>query len=329
VARGYEDIRARILEIPGVTAVGASTNLPWSGYDENTGFTIVGQALDPDDDGPGARYQAAGPGYFEAAGMRLVAGRLFDPARDAMKQPNTIIVNDALVNRYFPRGGALGAKVRVFGGEREIVGIVGGIRDFPADPDTKPAFWFPLGQMEFQPVFFVVRNASAAPASLTPAVTSAVHAVDPDLPLAEVRTLDGRAAAALASRRFALWLFQAFALLALVLAAAGIYGLLAYIVRQRRKELSIRIALGASRGRLWRMVLFDGLRMAAIGTLGCLVLIPLGGSLLQAFLYNVRSFDPFTVAGAPLALLTAAFLASLGPAVSAMRSDPSRALRED
>src|SRR5882757_7310575 len=110
--------------------------------------------------------------------------------------------------------------------------------------------------------------------------------VDPELALADIRTLEVRAVGALASRRFALWLFQAFAGLALVLAATGIYGLLAYIVQQRRKELGIRVALGASRVDLWKMVLSDGLKMASAGALCCLVLIPLGGSLLQTFLYN-------------------------------------------
>ena len=178
-------------------------------------------------------------------------------------------------------------------------------------------------------MFFVVRSSGVAPASMTSTVTAAVHRVDADLPLAEVRTLDGRAADALAARRFALWLFQAFAFLALVLSAAGIYGLLAYIVRQRRKELSIRVALGASRAGLWRMILLDGLRMAAIGALACIALVPVGGKLLQAFLYNVRAFDLITVTGAAGALLAAALLASLGPAWSAMRSDPALALREE
>jgi predicted permease len=327
VARAYEDIRSRILDAGGVASVGASTNLPWSGYDENTGFAVVGApeaAARPE-----ARYQGAGPGYFEAVGMRLLAGRFFDPTRDAFGQPKTLVVNDALANRYFPRGDALGARLRVFGDERQIVGVVGGVRDFPADLDTKPALWFPLGQVEFQPVVFVVRSAAVAPALLTASVTSAVHAVDPDLPLADVRTLDARAETALASRRFALWLFQAFALLALVLAAAGIYALLVYLVRQRRKELGIRVALGATRAELWTMVLGDGLRMAAIGALVCLVLVPLGGSLLQTFLYNVPAFDLVAVAGAPAALLAAAVLASLGPAWSAMCSDPAVALRED
>lgn len=329
VGRLYERIRENILTVPGVVSAGASTNLPWSGYDENTGFRIVTQTAATDDDGPGARYQGAGPGYFQAAGMRLIEGRPFDPTRDANGQPNALIVNDALVSRYFPKGGALGAKLNVFGGEREIVGIVGGLRDFPADVDVKPALWFPLAQIEFGPVFYVVRSSGVAPAALTSAVTAAVHRVDPDLPLAEVRTLENRAAGALAARRFALWLFQAFALLALALSAAGIYGLLAYIVRQRRKELSIRVALGASRAGLWRMVLGDGLRMAAIGALACMALVPFGGRLMQAFLYNVKAFDFVTILGAAAALLAAATLASLGPAWSAMRSDPASALREE
>jgi ABC-type antimicrobial peptide transport system permease subunit len=160
-------------------------------------------------------------------------------------------------------------------------------------------------------------------------VTTAVHAVDPELPLANIRTLELHAGAALASRRFALCLFQAFAFLALALAASGVYGLLAYVVRQRRKEMSIRVALGATRGSLGAMVLSDGLKMAAAGGLCCLCLAPIGGSLLQTFLYNVRADDPVTIVGAPLALIGVALLASLGPALSATRTDPARALREE
>jgi macrolide transport system ATP-binding/permease protein len=329
VARLYETIRTNIEAIPGVASAGASTNLPWSGYDENTAFAIVGRTVSDTSKWLDARYQAASPGYFEATGMRLVSGRFFDRHRDILGQPFTVVVNDALVSRYFPKGDAIGTTIDVFGQKRQIVGVVGGIRDSPADLEVKPALWFPLGQVEFDNVFFAVRSTGVDPTTLTSSITAAVHAADPELPLANIRTLERRAAAALGSRRFALWLFQAFAVLALILAAAGIYGLLAYVVRQRRKELSIRAALGASRADLWTMVLADGLKMAGAGTIGCLLLIPLGGSLLQSFLYNVKAFDPFTVVGAPLALLAVSVLASLGPARSATRSDPSLALRED
>ena len=328
VARVQEDIRTRIGEIPGVVAVGASTNLPWSGYDENTGFGIVGRVAE-DNDGPSARFQAASPGYFEAAGMRLIGGRLFDRTRDATGAALTVIANDALADRYFPSGNAVGSLVNLWGAERQIIGVVQGIKDYPADLDIKPAFWFPLGQVEFASVFYAVRSSGIDPAALTPAVTAAVHGVDPELPLADIRTLERRAAGALAARRFALWLFQVFTVLALVLAAAGIYGLLAYVVRQRRKELGIRVALGARRADLWSMILSDGLKMAVAGAMCSLLLIPVGGRLLQAFLYNVKAFDFFTMVGAPAVLLTVSFLASLGPAFSAARSDPALALREE
>jgi predicted permease len=328
LARLYGAVRENIRAIPEVAAVGASTNLPWSGYDENSGFRIVGREADAHD-GPGARYQAATPGYFEAMGMRLAAGRLFDDVRDARGQPATLIVNDALAARYFPNGDAVGATVALSGQNRQIVGVVSGVRDTPADAEVKPAFWWPLGQMEFASVFFAVRTNGSDPAALTAAVTDAVHRVDPELPLADVRSMDRRAAGALASQRFALWLFQAFAALALLLAAAGIYGLLAYVVRQRRKELGIRVALGAARSDLSKMVFGDALKMTALGAAVCLVLIPLGGWLLRAFLYNVRAFDAITLVSAPAALLVVSLIASLGPALSAARANPSTALRED
>ena len=227
LARTQEAIRAKIAEIPGVASVGSTTNLPWSGYDENTGFGIVGRVEDKND-GPSARYQAASPGYFEAVGMRLLSGRLFDRARDALGQPFTVIVNDALASRYFPAGDAVGATVDLWGEKRQIVGVVSGIRDYPADLNIEPAFWFPVGQVPFPSEFVAVSSLNVEPASLTAAVTAAVHAVDPELPLADIRTLERRTAGALAARRFALRLFQAFAALALVLAAAGLYGLLTY-----------------------------------------------------------------------------------------------------
>jgi predicted permease len=330
LGRRYEDMRAQIADIPGVAAVGATTNLPWSGYDENTSFQIVGRApAAAKDSGHGARYQAASAGYFEAIGTRVRSGRPFDASRDVLGRALVVIVNQALAGRYFPDGRAVGATINVFGENREVVGVVDDVQDTPTAVETRPALWFPLGQVEFGAVSFAVRSAGIEPASLAAAVTNAVQAVDRDLPVADIRTLAARTDEALAPRRFALWLFQAFAGLALALAASGIYGLLAYVVRQRRKELSIRVALGASRTTLGRMVLSDGLRMALAGAACCLLLTPLGGSLLQAFLYNVKSFDLVTMLGAPLTLLGITLLASLGPALAATRTDPARALRED
>ncbi len=324
----YDQIAQKIAQIPGVASVGASTNLPWSGYDENTGFGIVGRTFSANN-GPNARYQAASPGYFEAAGMRLLGGRFFDRARDVRGQPFTVIVNDSLAKRYFPNENPVGAMINIWDADRRIVGVVADIKDSPADLDTKPAFWYPLGQADFGTVSFAVRSTNSDPAALTSAVVEAVHSVDPELAVANIRTLERQASRALASRRFALWLFQAFALLALILAAAGIYGLLAYLVQQRRKELGIRAALGATRAVLAKMIFSDGLKMAAVGAACCLLLIPAGGFLLRRFLYNVGMFDFATIVGAPALLLLVALAASLSPALSATRSDPATALREE
>jgi putative ABC transport system permease protein len=327
-ARVEDAILEKIRAVPGVAAAGAATNLPWSGWDENTGFGIVGGATD-EDHGPNARFQAASPGAFEALGMRLVAGRTFDRTRDGPGQPLVVVVNDALANRYFPNDDAVGRALDLWGEKRTIVGVVGGIADLPADLEVKPAFWFPLAQQSFGSVFVAVRGAGVDPASLTSAVAAAVHAVDPDLPLADVRTLEQRVAGALAARRFALSLLESFAALALVLSAAGVYALLAYLVQQRRKELGVRAALGATRADLARLILGDGLKLAAAAAGLSLVTIPIAGWLMQAFLYQVRPLDAFTIAGAPAALLCAALLASLGPARTATRGDPAMVLRED
>jgi predicted permease len=327
LARTFEQLRESIARVAGVDHVGFTTNLPWSGYDENTGFQVVGQPAANEE--PSTRFQAATAGYFEAVGMRLVAGRFFDAARDRDGQPPVVVVNEALVRRYLAAGTAVGTRLDVFGEKREIVGVVGDVRDYPADLETKPALWFPLTQVPFPTVFAAVRTSDADPASLSAGIRAAVGTVDPDLPLADVRTLERRTATAVAPRRFALWLFQAFSMLTMLLAAAGIYGLLAYVVRQRRKELGIRSALGARPRDLWRMVVGDGLRMAGIGALVCLALVPVGGRLLASFLYNVTAFDPLTLGGAMVALLTMTLAASVGPARAALRSNPSSALRED
>jgi predicted lysophospholipase L1 biosynthesis ABC-type transport system permease subunit len=215
-----------------------------------------------------------------------------------------------------------------WGARRQIVGVVADIRDRPSDPQAEPAYWFPISQQSFGQVRVALRT-SGDPLSMAAAAAAVLRAVDPELPLADIRTMAAIVDAALAERRFALWLFEAFAVLALGLAAVGVYGLLAYLVEQRRKELGIRMALGATRATVVRMVLGDGARLCAAGVAAGLVLVPIAGSGLASFLYSVRSTDPFSLLIASVLIVIVALAASFVPAWSAARCHPMAALREE
>jgi predicted permease len=325
-AQLYAELTRRWQELPGVEAAGFATNVPWTGYDENSSFDIVGREHEQNAEGQG-RYQAATPGFFEALRIPLLQGRRFNSG-DHRKAPPVILINESLAHRYFPGEDPVGRFLDLWGAPRQIVGVVADIRDRPGDPEAEPGYWFPMEQQAFPQVCAVIRT-SGDPLAAAPAAASALRGVDPELPMAEIRTLDGIVDAALAERRFALWLFEAFAVLALALAAVGIYGLLAYLVEQRRKELGIRMALGASRSTIMRMVLRDGIRLCAAGVLAGLVLVPLAGKGLTSFLYGVRATDSISLATASLLILMVVLAASFVPAWSAARCHPMSALREE
>ncbi len=320
----YEAMTRRLRQLPGVDAAGVATDLPWTGYDENSGFTIVGREKRRDQDTEG-RYHAASPGYFEALGVPLLKGRRFDE-HDRQDSPPVVLVNDALAQRYFPGENPVGQVLDLWGAHRQIVGVVADIRDRPSDPQAVPAYWFPISQQAFNQVRVVLKT-RGDPLAMAPAASAALRAIDPELPLAEIRSVETIANAALAERRFALWLFEAFAVLALSLAAVGIYGLLAYLVEQRRKELGIRMALGATRAAILRMVLADGARLCAAGVVAGLVLVPIAGKALASFLYGVRATDSISLLTASLVILIVVLTASFVPAWTAARCHPMSALR--
>jgi putative ABC transport system permease protein len=325
-AQLYEELTRRWRQLPGVEAAGLATDLPWTGYDENSGFDIVGREKIQEQGGQG-RYHAASPGYFEALRVPLLKGRRFDE-RDRTDAPPVVLINDSLAQRYFPGEDPVGQVLDLWGGHRQIIGVVADIRDRPSDPQAVPAYWFPISQQAFNQVSVVLKT-SADPLAMAPAAAATLRAVDPELPLAEIRTMDAIVDAALAERRFALWLFEAFAVLALALAAVGIYGLLAYLVEQRRKELGIRMALGATRSAIVRMVLGDGARLCAAGALAGLVLVPLAGKGLASFLYGVQPTDSISLLTATLVILMVVLAASLVPAWAAARCHPMSALRDE
>ena len=256
--------------IPGVQAAGLMTNVPWTGWDENSGFGIIGRPARPGE-AMQARYQAADAGSLKALGMRLISGRWIEP-RDRQGAPLVVVINEALAKRYFDRD-PVDQQLDLWGKPRRIIGVASAVTDHPADPAAEPAYWFPLAQQPFEGVTAVLR-ASGDPRALLPAARNAIAGIDRELPLSEVRTLDEIAAEAFAERNFTLWLCEAFAALAMSLAAIGVYGMLTCLVAQRRKEIGLRMALGATRAGVLRMILGTGLGVAAAGVAIGLLLAP-------------------------------------------------------
>jgi predicted permease len=321
----YSEALRRWRQVPGVIAAGAGSAIPWTGYDDNTSFRIPGR---PETAGEPvqARFHRATPGYFEALRWPVRSGRYFTEADRADAQL-VVVINEVLARRYFDGVDPVGREINFFGRPRRIVGVVADVRDYPADDHAEPAVWMAASQEPDSSMSVVVRLAGDALSSV-PQLRRTLAGLDGELPMAELRTLEGVAEAALAERRFALLSCQAFAGLGLLLAAIGIYGLLTYVVQQRRKEIGVRMALGATEMALVWMVTGSGLRLAAAGVAASVLMAPLVGGAMAALLYGVSATDVVTLVLAPALILMAALVASAVPGWIAARSQPLSALRD-
>ncbi len=325
-SRFYRELLARLAALPGVKSAGATSDLPWSGYDENTSFGIEGRQFS-DDESPSAQYHFATPEYFNTLAIPLVAGRFFTDADDA-DAPRVIVINKSMANRYWPDEDAVGKRVRLWGETRTIAGIVGDLKDSPGELRAKPGFFFPIAQ-QAQTDLVIAMRTQGDPLSMVAAMRSELAALDRDLPLSDIKTLDQVASAAVARTRFTLLLLSVFAGVALLLAAIGIYGVMSYAVTQRTHEIGIRVALGAQRRDVVGMVARQGLTLALIGMAagltGALVLTRVMSSLL----FGVSATDPITFAAIAGLLMAVALGACFVPARRAMKLDPMAALRHE
>jgi predicted permease len=317
----------QLAAIPGVEAAGAAHVLPFSDNDFNLAFRIDGRPEPPPDTIQGALYYAVTPDYFKAMGIPLRRGRLFTDA-DVAGRARALLINEALAKRYFPNEDPIGQRITITGASAEIVGIMADVQHYSLDRAPQPQVYEPFAQQPFNFITFVVRPAGPMPA-LPDALRAAVYAVDRDQPVASVRPLTALLSASIARQRFATILFTAFSGVALLLAAIGIYGVMAYTVTQRTNEIGIRMALGAQQADVLRLVFTQGGRLIALG-----LVCGLGGALLltryiSSLLFGVSPTDPLTFAAIGALLAAVAAVACLIPARRATKVDPVVALRAE
>lgn len=332
VVETYRLLNQRFENIPGVTAAGAITSLPLSEMFAWGPLTIEGRMPPPGENFINADERVVEGHYFEAMQIPLLHGRLFSDTDNAKSQ-RVAIIDDFFAQQFWPGENPVGKRIRTGGLDSkdaplEIVGVVGQIKQDSLDANSRIAFYMPQSQYPTQAMNVVLRS-DVAPASLTSAIKAQLREVDPDLPIYNVRTMDGRVQESLARRRFGVVMLSLFAMLALALATIGIYGVMAYMVGQGTREIGIRVALGALPRDILRMVVGQGMALAltgvAVGLVGAFTLT----RLIRSFLFGVRASDPltFVAIAAMLALITLA--ASYIPARRAARIDPMVSLRSD
>jgi putative ABC transport system permease protein len=329
----YRQILERIQSIPGVAAAGTTTRLPLTDQLNVTGlFDIEGRPPAKLGSSQDAGYRVASPDYFRAMGIPLVRGRDFSE-HDSGNVPQTALINETMGRRFWPGQDPLGQRIKFAGMEPQpqwmtVVGVVRDFRESALTSRPEPEAFVPFTQHldgRLSDPNLVVRGAGD-PTLLVSAIRETIRAVDKNVPV-EFTAMDALLADSVAQRRFQMRLLALFAGMALMLAAVGIYGVIAYSVSQRTHEIGIRMALGAERADVVRMVIGQGMRMAAVGTaMGILGAVALS-RILSAQLYEVSAIDAGTYLAVSLLLLTVALVATYIPARRATAADPLVALR--
>jgi predicted permease len=356
----YHDLLESLQALPGVVSAGGIVPLPLTRSDINTTFAIEGRPV-PEAEEPSAGLRVISPSYFQTMKIPLIRGRAFD-ARDSEKAPPVVIINEELARRFFPNEDPVGKRIRpgvsVHGNPpmREIVGVVGGVKDRSLRGEFRPEFYVAYPQAMILDLTICMRTVGD-PTKLTGAVQNSIASIasmnkdlpvvsiramddyvaaaarnqiasmDKELPVFNIRTMEDYIGVALGKSRFDTLLLTLFASLALVLTMVGIYGVMAYTVVQRTREIGIRIALGATRGDVVRMVLGKSFVITGLG-----LLLGIAGAtaltrLLSSFLYHVRAVDPLTFITVSVLLGAISLVASYIPAWRAARVDPMVALR--
>jgi putative ABC transport system permease protein len=322
----------RMQRLPGVVAAGASAfGQPLDDNDFTLSFQVEGRPEPPPGQEPSMRIAEVTPGYFKALGLPLLRGRLFTE-QDRDGSATVAILTDAAARKYFPNEDPIGKRIMLgwtSNGVRrggEVVGIIGDFKQSTLDSDADPQLFLPYDQAPLGTLAVVIRS-TADLGAVAAAARAAVRDVDPDLPIYRLQTLEELVSTSVAQPRFYMLLLGGFAAVALMMAAIGMYGVTAYGVNQRKQEIGVRMALGATQDKVVRMVLRQGLILAVVGAAAGLFGAFLASRGLRGLLFEVSATDPMTYIGVTLTLVLVAALASYLPARRAARTDPQLALR--
>jgi putative ABC transport system permease protein len=331
----YEAVARDVSALPEVRRVGWSSSLPY-GTNElgRWKFEIFGDPPVEVRDQPSADYTIADAGYFRTLDLPIVNGRGFSD-RDTLRSVPVCLVNEAFVRRHFKGRNPIGARLSLkppFNGEPQLREIVGVARQTSGEPDAPEELlqvYVPLAQFPGGDVYMVVQPQTGTAEALTPLVRRAVARIDPDLPVRRDRTLERLSISSTAGYRFRATMVGAFAALALVLAMVGVFGVLAYTVQQRQREIGVRMALGATSARVMWLVFRDAGAMIVTGAIVGVVLAGLSGQLIATFLFGVDPLDPMTFGAVAVVILLTAIVAAAAPAWRASRISPVVAFRSD
>jgi putative ABC transport system permease protein len=329
----FTQLEAALRALPSVEAVGAVNYLPLAEGNATSELTIQGRRQEPGAAPPGVDVRIATEGYLQAMHIPLLRGRGFTPADDARSPDNAVLISDALRRRFWPSEDAIGKRIQLGpfdpkGQWLTVVGVVGDVRHRGPAADPAPVAYSAFLQSE-QPTMILALRTSTDPARLAAAARAAVWTLDASLPVYNLATMEERLAASLSRDRFLAYLLAAFALMALVLGASGIYGVMSYTMAQRTQEIGIRMALGAARQDVLRLILRQALTLTALGLAAGLVAAVSLSRLMNGFIYGVSATDPLTLAVISGLMAAVALLASYLPARRAAHLDPMVAMRRE
>jgi putative ABC transport system permease protein len=336
----YQQLEQRLKALPGVKAVGAISRMPMFAGDITTGRSNITSTIAIDGrnvaegDLPEADYRVASPSYFDAMNIPVIKGRLFgwqDEPRDSSGRPLTLVINEAMARQFWPGEEAVGKRIKWGASSAQdpwwtIVGVVGNVRHFRLDLEPRPEVYRPYLVNPLGSPIFVVRTASD-PNYLAAAVRNEIRTLDGSIPLSNVATMPQLISRSVAPRRFSMLLMGVFAAVALLLATVGIYGVMSYSVSQRKREIGIRMALGAQAADVLKLVLRSGVGLALIGVVGGLVGAFILTRWMTTLLFGVTPTDAATFVIVPLCLIVVALVACFIPARRATKVDPLVALR--